>query len=113
MHIGTYLFKIQIHPNPECTRVARWFINKPKIHVGYILEGFGIDNVGILCGHLVHFPLFWYVVPGKIWQPWSELKTHVCILDFANICLRVRFFSIQYTKMWKKIQMTSKFTNLL
>jgi hypothetical protein len=58
----------------------------------YILEGLGIENegifcghleyfttisyvlltFGIFCGHLVNFPPFWYVVPSKIWQPCSE-----------------------------------------
>jgi hypothetical protein len=23
-----------------------------------------------ICGHLAYFLRFWYVVPGKIWQPW-------------------------------------------
>jgi hypothetical protein len=31
--------------------------------------------VYVLCGHLVYFPPFWYVVPRKIWQPWYM---HVC-----------------------------------
>jgi hypothetical protein len=31
---------------------------------------------GIICGNLVHFPPFWYIVPRKIWQPCSrQLKT--------------------------------------
>jgi hypothetical protein len=25
---------------------------------------------GIVCGDLVYFPPFWYVLPRKIWQPW-------------------------------------------
>jgi hypothetical protein len=33
--------------------------------IGNILWPFGM-----FCDHLVYFPLFWYVVPRKIWQPW-------------------------------------------
>jgi hypothetical protein len=55
----------------------------------YILESFGMENVGIIfgrleyytafwyilmpfgtfCGHFEYFFPFWYVVPRKIWQP--------------------------------------------
>jgi hypothetical protein len=34
-----------------CARAARWFIFRPKI--GYILEGLGMENVGIFYGHLI------------------------------------------------------------
>jgi hypothetical protein len=56
----------------------------------YTLEGLGIDNVGIFCGHSQYFnnylvcflaiwsfgefsPVFWYVVPRQIWQPWLRV----------------------------------------
>jgi hypothetical protein len=26
---------------------------------------------GTFRGHLIYFSPFWYVVPRKIWQPWS------------------------------------------
>jgi hypothetical protein len=29
---------------------------------------------GILWGHLVHFPTFWYLVPRKIWQPCRSVE---------------------------------------
>jgi hypothetical protein len=61
-----------IHRYRKClgiddARVARWFIFIPKI------LNFGVS--GIFSGHLVIlwllgiFPMFWYIVPGKIWQP--------------------------------------------
>jgi hypothetical protein len=53
--------------------------------IGYILEGLGIENVGVFCGHLKYFTTIGYVlwplgifsvnlvnfflVPRKIWQP--------------------------------------------
>jgi hypothetical protein len=73
------------------TMVARWFVFKPKIPFGSILEGLArgnhgifynhlvyftaIGNIsrpfGIFCGHLTYFSPFWYIVPRKIWQPWT------------------------------------------
>jgi hypothetical protein len=44
---------------------------------GHILEGLGMENIGIVYGHLECFVVFWYVfplwyaVPGNIWQPCS------------------------------------------
>jgi hypothetical protein len=31
-----------------------------KLRFGYILEGFGMENVGIYYHHLVHFMTIWY-----------------------------------------------------
>jgi hypothetical protein len=75
------------------SRVARWFIFRPKIP---ILKDLGMENVEIYSGHFeyftaigyVHFmgilefllsfdrfrPL-WYIVPRKIWQPCANLTT--------------------------------------
>jgi hypothetical protein len=71
------------------TRIARWFIFKPKIPICFIFVGFGMEKLdifyghfgtfkstlcilppfGIFCGNLVYiFPL-WYVRTRKIWQP--------------------------------------------
>jgi hypothetical protein len=30
--------------------VARWFIFEPKIQISYILEGLGMENVGVFYG---------------------------------------------------------------
>jgi hypothetical protein len=30
-----------------------------------------LRTFGIFSGNLEHILLFWYVVPGKIWQPWA------------------------------------------
>jgi hypothetical protein len=30
-------------------------------------------SLGIFCGHLVYFSPFWYLLPRKIWQPWTEV----------------------------------------
>jgi hypothetical protein len=37
------------------SRVARWFVFKPKYQFGNILEGLGIENVGIFYDHLEYF----------------------------------------------------------
>jgi hypothetical protein len=73
------------------TRVARWFLFKPKIT---ILENIGGSLIvkclyilwpfGIFYGHLVYFMTAWYIFCSfgtffpvlvsrnkKIWQPWS------------------------------------------
>jgi hypothetical protein len=76
-------------------RAARWQIFNPKlliwVHFGwsciwrcrytYYVAIWSISQLlGIFCGHLVYcmilwfFP-FWYVVPRKIWQPWSGIET--------------------------------------
>jgi hypothetical protein len=73
------------------SRVARWFVFKPKIPIWVnclgvfqwkILAHFydhlvyfkAIANIlrpfGTFCGHLVYFSAFRYFVPRKIWQPW-------------------------------------------
>jgi hypothetical protein len=81
-------------------RVARWFLFRPKIQFGQILEGLRWKNVGIFngdleyitnirdvlwpfgtfCVQLVHFFRFWYHVPKKIlatlilgrWLRWKQ-----------------------------------------
>jgi hypothetical protein len=63
-----------------CSRVARWYIYKPKIP---ILERLGMEYFGIFHGLLVYsvaFGIFWshfwcilyrlVATPRKIWQPW-------------------------------------------
>jgi hypothetical protein len=47
---------------------------------GYIFEGFGMENIGIVYGHreycmaiwyiLLALGMLWYVETRKIWQPW-------------------------------------------
>jgi hypothetical protein len=39
------------------------------VAIWYILWPFGT-----LYGYLEYFPPFWYVVPRKIWQPWSQAE---------------------------------------
>jgi hypothetical protein len=66
-----------------------------KYQFGHILEGLGVENIGmfyghseyfmptwcilcpfgIFCGHLVHF---FRVVPRQIWQSWSERGISQC-----------------------------------
>jgi hypothetical protein len=39
---------------------------------GYILEGLGIENVGIFCGHRVYFTAIWYIL-----LPFGIFYSHV------------------------------------
>jgi hypothetical protein len=41
-----------------------------KFHFEYILEGFGMENVGIFCGHLAYFTAIWYIL-GPFVFLWS------------------------------------------
>jgi hypothetical protein len=45
--------------------------SKQESKIGYILEGLGIDNVGIFCGRSEYLKTIWYVsLPfGIFWQP--------------------------------------------
>jgi hypothetical protein len=71
------------------TRVARWFVSKPKIPIWvnfvgscygnfcilydrlvyFTAIGYNLWPFGIFCGNLVYFPPFWYFGPRKNWQP--------------------------------------------
>jgi hypothetical protein len=73
----------------QCSRVARWFIFKPKFPIGLnfggpllvyfmtiwkILCPFGIIYGRlIVCGPLVYFPQFGMFGQRKIWQPCNAL----------------------------------------
>jgi hypothetical protein len=76
------------------SRVARWFVFKPKFPIWVNFGGLAMENHGILyahlvyctaignilwpfgiiCGNLVYFSPFWYFGPRKIWQPWFKVK---------------------------------------
>jgi hypothetical protein len=86
------------------SRVARWFVFKPKIPIWvsfvgscngkswYILWSFGLFyghckyfmniwyilwSFGVFYGHLVYFSPFWYFVQRKIWQPCWRVKSNL------------------------------------
>jgi hypothetical protein len=43
--------------------------------------------LGLFCSHFGIFSPFWYVVPRKIWQPWTECRRHAslfCPRDSAD-----------------------------
>jgi hypothetical protein len=68
----------RIYENPEF-RVARWYIFKPKIpKFGMFCRAFEWNILVYLMAILyfviiLHiFPTFWWIVPSKIWQPWSR-----------------------------------------
>jgi hypothetical protein len=40
-------------------RIFRWFICKPKFKYGHFLDGLGMENVGIIYGHLEYLKDIW------------------------------------------------------
>jgi hypothetical protein len=48
-----------------------------KSQVGFILEGLGMENVGIFYGHLVHFLVIWYIFPALVCRTTKNLATLV------------------------------------
>jgi hypothetical protein len=56
------------------------YFQTKKSQFGYILEGPGMENVGIFNDHLEYFRAIWYMLwnvfgmfgPRKIWQPSSS-----------------------------------------
>jgi hypothetical protein len=69
-----------VHPAYEAaasipTRVARWHIFKPKILIWVNFGGTCNGRCWYMLWtykYMVYFPPFWYVLPRKIWQPWSR-----------------------------------------
>jgi hypothetical protein len=47
---------MQVH----ISRVARWSISYQKCQFGNVLDGPGLENVGMFYGHLVYFMANWY-----------------------------------------------------
>jgi hypothetical protein len=43
---------VSIDPTLVWRRVARWFAYKPKIPIWVYFESLGIENVGIIYGHM-------------------------------------------------------------
>jgi hypothetical protein len=56
------------------TRVARFFVFKPKI--GQILQGLAMEDDGIFYGHSVHFTVYCYIL-------WT----------FGTVCGKLVYFS--------------------
>jgi hypothetical protein len=55
----------------SCARAARWFVFKPKIPFGYILEGLRTENPGIFYGDLEYFTVIWkYIFYGHLVMVW-------------------------------------------
>jgi hypothetical protein len=59
---GRYIVVMRLHlaQKTNFTRVARWYISKPKIQIWVILEGLAMEEVDISYGHLVYFNVIWY-----------------------------------------------------
>jgi hypothetical protein len=69
------------------TRVARWFILRPKI--GYTLEGLAMEDVGGLFGHLVYFTAIWSIL-----RPFGLFYGH--LIYFTAIWSILRPFGLFY-----------------
>jgi hypothetical protein len=77
----------------------------PKSPIWVFSEGLGMEIFGIWYGHLEHimatlyilwllsnseviwkiFPLFWYIVPRKIWQPWFCYSNNRIVVGLIRI----------------------------
>jgi hypothetical protein len=65
------------------------------------LKGLAMEHAGIFYGRLAYFVAIlyiWYVVPRKIWQPWTGPKFYR-VLNFE---LRGRFLYITRTSAWPR-----------
>jgi hypothetical protein len=96
-------------------RVARWFIFRPSIVIWVNFGGSCNGRCGVFYGHFVYFAAIWYIfrpcgifhgnlvyfspfgyiVPRKIWQPWSRpgLRVYIisdCLCRFLR--LQIHFF---------------------
>jgi hypothetical protein len=76
-----------------------------KSQFGLILEGLAMQDVGIFMaiwsvfrpfgrfsGHLVYFvaiwyifPIFWYVLPRKIWHAWVSRFRHLFVVEDCSV----------------------------
>jgi hypothetical protein len=65
------------------TRVARWFVFKPKI-----LEGLAMEDAGMFYGHLVHFTVFCYIL-------WTFGIVR------CNLVYFFRFGNLRQRKIWQ------------
>jgi hypothetical protein len=102
------------------SRVARWFVFKPKIQIWekfgepcnvrcwYILWTLGLLTVFcyilwtfvIVRGYLVYFFPFWYFVPRKIWQPCIEERFERWYRSLGGRqCEAVLSFPIRVTRL--------------
>jgi hypothetical protein len=98
-----HLIEFEKNGSKASSRVARWFVFKPKYQLGKILEGLAMGNVGIFYVYLVHFTAiyfvaiwyilrlfgilfhpFWYVAPRKLWQPWPQARFLFYSMEMLN-----------------------------
>jgi hypothetical protein len=88
-----------------------------KSHLGSILEGLAIENlgtfyahlvyfsaienisrpIGIFCGHLVHFSPFWNIVPEKSGNPGVAVVAHLIASETFTFMFRRRLFKVAKT----------------
>jgi hypothetical protein len=68
------------------------------MEIWYILGAFGI-----FCGNLVYFFPFWYVVPRKIWQPWTCYPCLFFILLELGMSLTHSYVSFGYYRFLCKM----------
>jgi hypothetical protein len=102
-------------------RVLRWKMLVYCIAIWSTLWHFRIFFIpfGIFYDYLVYFFPFWYVVPRKIWQPWTAVSvTRRLLKEIAQYCQNLTgmntliskcvIFSCRYfEKFWQKIEKRS------
>jgi hypothetical protein len=100
--------------NPNFGKFWRvWLCKILGIFYDHLVYFMAIWNIlwpfGIFCGNLVYWSPFWYFGPRKIWQPFYLVLVHEWA-KIAFIARVARFSLVQYTKIWRMNQMTTKCT---
>jgi hypothetical protein len=66
----------------QATKVARWFVFIQNSQFGYICEGLGIENVGIIYGHweyiFVAYATFHFILPVLTLRKSSVYVSKTC-----------------------------------
>jgi hypothetical protein len=68
------------------TRVARWFVFKPKSHFGKTFQGLGLENVDIFYGHLEYSMTIRYILCSfgtffPVWVSYTQKKLATLFLS--------------------------------
>jgi hypothetical protein len=74
-----------------------WSASEWKMLVYFMLVFDNFRRFGIINGHLVYFPPFWYVVFCKIWQPFYDCKFCRCCKKCWTIVHCQKFYFSKLT----------------
>jgi hypothetical protein len=78
----------------KVTRVARWFVFKPKIKIWGNFGGLAMEDVGIFYGHLVHFTAFCYI----LWS-FGNVRGNLVYFPVLVFCTKKNLAILKVTKI--------------